>query len=327
MERGGDIRTRFSIARAAHHLPPRVETSETLSSRLGRSAEWIVQRTGVRERRISDESMAVMAAKAGREVLGGVAPDLIVNASLTPIQLIPDSSVFVQRELGYAGIPSFSVHATCLSFLVALRLVGTLVESGAHKRVLLVSSEQGSVSRDFEEAESAALIGDGAAAVLVEPAADGVDSGLLGFAMQTWPAGADHAEFRGAGTRFHPNDPRTSTRDNLFHMNGPRLWRLALRHADEVLDKAFGEAGLTRRDVDVILPHQASGPMVSLFSKFGFDQSKVVDQVGSWGNCIAASMPMVLSQAIADGRLKRGGVALLFGTGAGLSIGAALLKY
>jgi 3-oxoacyl-[acyl-carrier-protein] synthase-3 len=327
MQRGGDIRTRFSIARAAHHLPARIETSETLSSRLGRSGDWIVQRTGVRERRVSDESMAVMAAHAGREVLGGVPPDLIVNASLTPVQLIPDSSVFVQRELGYSGIPSFSVHATCLSFLVALRVVGALVEGGAHRRVLIVSSEQGSVSRDFEEAESAALIGDGAAAVLVEPASEGVDSGLLGYAMRTFPEGADHAEFRGAGTRFHPNDPRTSRRDNLFHMNGPRLWRLALRHADDVLDQAFGEAGLTRKDVDVILPHQASGPMVSLFSKFGFDQSKVVDQVGDWGNCIAASMPMVLSQAVADGRLKRGGVALLFGTGAGLSIGAALLRY
>ena len=183
------------------------------------------------------------------------------------------------------------------------------------------------MSRDFDEAESASLIGDGAGAVLVEPAPEGSDRGLLGYAMQTFPEGAEHAEFRGAGTRFHPNDPRTSTRDNLFHMNGPRLWRLALRHADEVLDRAFGEAGLTRRDVDVILPHQASGPMLSLFSKFGFDQSKVVDQVGSWGNCIAASMPMVLSQAVADGRLKRGGTALLFGTGAGLSIGAALLRY
>lgn len=271
--------------------------------------------------------MAVMGARAGREVLGDHPPDLIVNASLTPVQLIPDSSVFVQRELGLAGIPSFSVHATCLSFLVALRVVGTLVESGAHRRVLIVSAEQGSVSRDIDEAESAALIGDGAAAVLVEPAAPGADSGLLGYAMQTWPEGADHAEFRGAGTRFHPNDPRTSPRDNLFHMNGPRLWRLALRHADEVLDQAFSEAGIGRRDIDVILPHQASGPMLSLFSRFGFDQSRVVDQVGTWGNCIAASIPMVLAQAVADGRLQRGGTALLFGTGAGLSLGAAILRY
>ena len=271
--------------------------------------------------------MAVMAARAGREVLEDRPPDLIVNASLTPVQLIPDSSVFVQRELGLAGIPSFSVHATCLSFLVALRVVGTLVESGAHKRVLVVSAEQGSVSRDLDEAESAALIGDGAAAVVIEPAAPGSDSGLLGYAMQTWPEGADHAEFRGAGTRFHPNDPRTSPRDNLFHMNGPRLWRLALRHADDVLDQAFAEAGIGRRDIDVIVPHQASGPMLSLFSRFGFDQSRVVDQVGSWGNCIAASIPMVLAQAIADGRLRRGGTALLFGTGAGLSLGAAVLRY
>src|SRR5688572_32196612 len=121
--------------------------------------------------------MAVMAARVGREVLGEERPDLIVNASLTPIQLIPDSSVFVQRELGLEGIPSFSIHATCLSFLVGLQAVGALVQGGAYRRALLVSSEQGSVCRDWSEPESAALIGDGAAAAAIE--ATDEDRGLL----------------------------------------------------------------------------------------------------------------------------------------------------
>ena len=316
---------RFRITRTAAYAPPRVETAREIGERLGRSTAWITDRTGVLERRVADESMAVMAARVGRRVLHEERPDLIVNASLTPIQLIPDSSVFVQRELGLAGIPSFSIHATCLSFLVGLHTVGSLVQSGAYRKVLLVSSEQGSVCRDWSEPESAALIGDGAGAALLEPTDD--DSGLLGYTMRTWPEGAEFAELRGCGTAHHPNDPTTRTEDNLFRMRGPRLWRLALTHADEVLDAAFAQAGMKREEVDVIVPHQASGPMVDLFPKFGFSDDKVVKIVADYGNCIAASLPMALAHAVETGRLGRGRTALLFGTGAGLSMAAAILKY
>lgn len=308
------------------YVPPRIETAAELSERIDRPEEWIVERTGVAERRVADESMAVMAARVGREVLQGTPPDLIMNASLTPIQLIPDSSVFVQRELGYQGIPSFSVHATCLSFLVGLQTAGALLQAGAYQRILLVSSEQGTVCRDFSEPESAALIGDGAAAVLLEPAGEGEPSGLLGFAMKTWPEGSAYAELRGCGTGKHPNDPETTPSDNLFRMRGPRLWRLALRRADEVLDAAFLQAGMDRDDVDVVIPHQASGPMLDAIQRFGFSDHKVVKVISRYGNCIAASLPMALDHAVRSGRLQRGQTAMLFGTGAGVSIATAILK-
>ena len=318
---------RFRITRTAWYAPPRVETAADVGERLGRSTEWITGRTGVLERRVAEESMAAMGGRVGRAVLGEDRPDLIVNASLTPVQLIPDSSVFIQRELGLAGIASFSIHATCLSFLVGLNTIGALVQAGAYKRVLLVSSEQGSVCRDWSEPESASLIGDGAAAALLEPVPDGEDSGLLGFSMQTWPEGAELAELRGCGTAHHPNDPTTKPEDNLFRMRGPRLWKMALQHADEVLDGAFAQAGMKRDEVDLIVPHQASGPMVDLFPKFGFSDEKVMKLVGKYGNCIAASLPMALASAVEEGRLKRGQTALLFGTGAGLSMAAGILKF
>jgi 3-oxoacyl-[acyl-carrier-protein] synthase-3 len=318
---------RFRIARTASYAPPRRESAEDLAQRLGRSATWITERTGVVHRHIADESMAAMAARAARAALDGTPPDLIINASLTPIQLIPDSSVFVQEALGFSGIPSWSVHATCLSFAVALQNAGALIGSGAYRRILIVSSEQGSVCRDFSEPESAALIGDGAAAAVIEPALPGEDTGLLGFAMATWPEGSSYAELRGCGTRRHPNNPETSTEDNLFQMHGPRIWRLALRHADEILDAAYGKAGLGRDDVDVIIPHQASGPMLDLFPRFGFSDHKVVKLIGEYGNCIAASLPMALHEAVSTGRLVRGQTALLFGTGAGLSMAAAIVRY
>lgn len=318
---------RFRIARTASLVPPDVETAEDLAPRIGRTAEWITSRTGVAVRHVSRTSMAEMGAAVAREALGGERPDLIVNASLTPMQLIPDSSVFVQAALGLSGIPSYSMHATCLSFAVALQSAGALLQTGIYRRILVVSSEQGSVCRDFSEPESAALIGDGAAAAVLEPAGPGEQTGLLGFAMQTWPEGSASAELRGCGTRCHPNDPATRPEDNLFQMHGPRIWKLALRHADEVLDAAYAQAGMSRDDVDVIIPHQASGPMLELFPRFGFSDHKVVKVISEYGNCIAASLPMALHAAVESGRLERGQTALLFGTGAGLSMAAAILRY
>ncbi|MEZ4240985.1 MAG: ketoacyl-ACP synthase III [Myxococcota bacterium] len=322
---GGPIR--FRISRTALHAPPDVETADDLAARLGRSAEWIAGRTGVAVRHVCRTSMAEMGAAAALEALNGASPDLIVNASLTPIQLIPDSSVFIQEAMGLSGTPSFSIHATCLSFVVALQNVGALVQSGAYQRVVVVSSEQGSVCRDFSEPESAALIGDGAAAAVIEPAPEGSGAGLVAFAMRTWPEGASSAELRGCGTRRHPNDPETVAADNLFQMHGPRIWKLSLRHVDEMLDEAFGAAGMARDDVDVVIPHQASGPMLEMFQRYGFSDHKVVKVVAEYGNCIAASLPMALHAAIESGRLKRGQRALLFGTGAGLSIASAILEY
>ena len=167
-----------------------------------------------------------------------------------------------------------------------------------------------------------------ATGVLWARGGEGDDDQLsAGFAMATFPEGADRAELRGCGTYRHPNNPETRPEDNLFQMHGPRIWRLALRHADEVLDAAFAQAEMARDDVDVIVPHQASGPMLDLFPKFGFADRKVVKVIAEYGNCIAASVPMALHEAVATGRLRRGQTALLFGTGAGLSMAAAIVRY
>ncbi len=151
------------------YLPASVETSSDLADRVGRSADWIVSRVGVERRHIADRPVEEIAAAAAREALsGGPPPDLIVNASATPRQAIPDTSVFVQRALGLGGIASYSIHATCLSFVVALHVAATQVVSGGFRRVLVVSSEIGSVRRNMAQPESAALFGDGAAAAVIE---------------------------------------------------------------------------------------------------------------------------------------------------------------
>ncbi len=319
---------RFQIASTGFYAPPNIVTAAQLSPQIGRSEQWILQRTGVAERRVADEPMSAMAAKASMDALGdGPPPDLIINASLTPMQLIPDSSIFIQKELGYSGIPSFSVHATCMSFLVGMHTAGSLIHAGAYKRILVVSAEQGSVSRDMEHPESAALIGDGAAAALIVPTPEGESSELLAFAQTTWPAGSDLAEFRGAGTRCHPNDPETTYSDNVFRMRGPRIYKMTVPKVEELIAHILDTAKFKPDEIDTVVPHQASMRGVLAMDRAGFTPEQVINIVGQYGNTIAASIPMALAHANRAGRLKRGDSVAIIGMGAGLHVAGAILRW
>jgi 3-oxoacyl-[acyl-carrier-protein] synthase III len=316
------------IAATGLSIPPRVETAQDLGPRIGKSPEWIARHTGVLRRHISDRSMAEQGADAAREALGnGGPPDLVINASLTPIQLIPDSSIFIMKELGFEGIPGFSVHSTCLSFLVALQVAANFVQLGQYHRVLVISSEQGSVCRDFGQPESASLIGDGAAAAIVEPTPPGSTTGIIGFAMKTWPSGGALTELRGCGTRRHPNNPETVSRDNLFQMSGPRIYKMALQLVPTVILPLLQGAQLAPADIDLVVAHQASGQGMVAYERLGFTSAQIFNVVAEYGNCIAASIPMALALALREGRIQPGNRVLLMGLGAGLSVAGALLRW
>lgn len=319
---------RAKIVSTGFYVPEKVETAEELALKVGRDVDWILEHTGVARRHISDEPMEQMAAKAALQALGdGPKPDLILNASTTPRQLIPDSSVFISRELGYEGIPSHSIHATCLSFLVALHHACALVQVGAYKRILVVSSEVGSISRNFLEPESSVLLGDAAAAAIIEPTPEGEESEILGYNFMTWPSGAEYTELPGAGIRHHPNHPDTRPEHQLFHMDGPAVYKMARRRAGLVIGQTLVQAGLSPLDLDLVVPHQASGKAVRVVSEYGIPEERVVNIIAEYGNCIAASIPLALAIANRDGRLHRGDRVLFAGTGAGLSVGAMLLRW
>jgi 3-oxoacyl-[acyl-carrier-protein] synthase-3 len=269
-----------------------------------------------------------MAAEAARKALGdGPPPDLILNASTTPRQVIPDTSVFIEAELGLEGVASHSIHGTCLSFLVAMHTAGAMIAARAYRRILVVSSEIGSVARDYTEPESSVLLGDGAAAAVVEPTPAGEGSKLLGYVAATFPRFSGFAELRGGGVHRLPNGPDSLPTDTLFHMNGTRLFRAAMINIPPMIDRLLSQSGLAASDIDLVVPHQPSKPGLELLTRWGFPPERVVDIIAEYGNCIAASMPMALATAHADGRLRRGARVLLIGTGAGLSIGAAILEW
>jgi 3-oxoacyl-[acyl-carrier-protein] synthase-3 len=268
-----------------------------------------------------------MAAEAARRALGSNSPDLILYASATARQLIPDTSVFVEKELGLEGVPCHTIHSSCLSFLVALHTAAAFVETRAYRRVLVVSAEVGSLGRDFSQPESASLLGDGAAAAIVESPPPGAGSKMLAYAVSTFPSASGLAEFRGGGVHRHPESKDTRREDHRFHMNGTRLFRLWLIHGGSLLERVFEQSGLRAADIDLVVPHQPSKPGIETLSRWGFGPERVVDIVGEYGNCISASMPMALATAHADGRLVRGARVLLIGTGAGMTVGAAILEW
>ena len=320
----------IKITGIGHYLPEHIETSKELSAKINKSEDWIVSRTGVKERRVSKIDVDEMGAKAARISLkmANIKPDLILNASGVGKQVIPDTSVFFQRELGLNRIPSFSIHATCLSFLVALHAAANYIEQGSYNKILIISSDRGTRGRNYNEPESAALLGDAAAAIVLEKSDKKENSKLLSYKMETWPKGANLTEVRGGGTNLHPQDNKTTLEDNLFSMNGPGIYKMARKKVYDRLKEDLKENNLTPNDINLLIPHQASGLAVKAYSKYGgFDEKKVINIIDTTGNCVAASIPLALSIAYEQNKLKRGDLIYFAGTGAGLSIGSMLLKF
>lgn len=317
----------LKITHLGYYLPEQIESAKELSIKINKSERWIISRTGVYERRISDIDVDKMGAKA-IESLGNIElPDLIINASGVGKQVLPDTSVFIQQQLGWSGIPSFSIHATCLSFMTALLNAGALLTTGIYNRILIVSAERGSRGRNFNEPESASLLGDASACVIVELDKENKSS-LDYWWMKTWPEGANLTEVRGGGTNLHPHDEKTVFADNLFHMDGPKVYRMARKKVYNLIKIILDENNLTKDDIDLVIPHQASGSAVQAYVKYGgFPKEKVVDIISSTGNCVAASIPLALSIASEKGQLKRGDKVLIIGTGAGLSAAGMVITF
>lgn len=325
------------IVGLGRYLPRRIVTTAEVAARLGVDAERLASATGVRERRYADrrgeETASAMGAEAAREALARAeiraeSLDLIINASGTVEQSIPDGGALIQRALGLgkSGIASLSVHATCLSFVAALDLVASAIARGRHRRVLVVSSDIASAGIDWRDPESAGLFGDAAAAAVVVPS-DDASSSILAARFATFGDDAALAAIEGGGTRVHPNDAPIDPSSNLFHMEGPRLLRRVLGRGRPFLDALARElpAGVTLSDA-LVIPHQASEAGLAMLPAFGLDATRVVRTLDHLGNCVAASIPATLYEAVETGRLRRGELALLCGTGAGLSLGAILLR-
>ncbi len=320
----------IKIAGLGRYLPERVVPSIELDRLCGVEPGWTEKHTGVRERRwVTTETATEMAAHAAREAVAdaGLALDdidLIINASGTPEQVIPEGGPLIQGHLGLSGAPCFTVDATCLSFVAGLRVAAGMLSTG-YARVLVVSSDCGSAALNFDEPESAGLMGDAAAAAVLVHSDD--TSAFHEMRLETYHEGASFTEIRGGGSRRHPADPSTTREDNLFTMNGPKTLRLARRVLPQFLERL--RPGLTSGlgSVDVVVPHQASSVGLRLLRYYGWPEEHMVYTLSWTGNCIAAAIPSALYEGVRCEQIKRGDEVLLLGTGAGMSLGAVILTY
>ncbi len=318
-----------------HYLPSRVVFNEEIEARCGLKPGWIQKRTGVCERRwVEDETSSWMAAQAAQEAVQNAGIqledlDLILNASGTQEQAIPDLSALVQHHLGLgeSGIPCFGINATCLSFLVALDTASHLLESGAYKNILIVSSDVASCGLNFDEPESASLLGDGSAAVVVTKTPEGETSQIHASHLATYGKGAELTQILGGGSSHHPNHPDTKVEDSLFHMNGLQVLKLTRKYAGGFLEKLQPGLSTSLNDIQWVIPHQASKMGFELMYNYGWPRERVLKTLDRYGNCVAASVPLTLYDGINQETIQRGDKILLVGTGAGLSIGGLVLTY
>ncbi len=333
------------IAGIGRYLPPEIVTNDELERRFDLTQGWIAAKTGVLERRRADvaagETASVMGAAALTEALESAEVaaqdlDLIINASGTPEQAIPDGGPLIQRELGLerSGIPCFTVHATCLSFVAALDVAASMLTAGTQRRIAIVSTEIGSKGVNGVDPKSESLWGDAAAAVVLEAAPAGSASALERVLFRTWSEGADLTSIRGGGTKLHPSRKDAAPEDLHFTMNGQAVLQMCLRRAGRFFAELHpplrrdGMDGTGRGDrIDVAITHQPSKAGLEAMERFGVAADRTVVTLDRLGNCVAASLPCTLYEAVRSQRLQRGDRALLFGTGAGLSMAGALLTF
>lgn len=325
------------IAGTGEYIPSQRVPSEQFDDRWGKPAGWTFDRTGIECRHFAsgDETSSYMGAEAARRALAaaGLEPsdlDCIVFTACVSEQAIPCTAVLIHRRLGLddSGIPAFDVNATCLGFMVALDMMSSSIATGRFRRALIVSSEIASAGLNWDDMETAPLFGDGAAAVILEAARE-YPSALLARHAQTFSEGADLCQVRSGGTRIRAREQLQRFLDGAcFEMSGRKTYKLAAQVLPQFLQSLLGRARLDPSAIRCWVPHQASHKAIAhLQSALALPAERVMRVIRERGNQIAASIPVTLHHAISGGHIVRGDLVALIGTGAGLSLGGAVLRY
>mgnify|MGYP006273766185 CR=1 FL=1 len=313
-----------------HYLPERVLTNDDFAERLDTSDEWIASRTGIRRRHIAADGEATsdLALAAGRAALanagiGAEDLDAIIVATATPDQTFPATATRVQHAIGMTGGFAFDVQAVCAGFVFALATANGLILSGQARRVMVVGAETFSRILDWEDRATCVLFGDGAGALILE-AGDGegtpADRGLLATCL--------HSDGTYNRILHVSGGPSTTGQAGVLRMEGREVFRHAVVKLAEVADEVMEKAGVAASEIDWIVPHQANLRIIeSTARKAGISMDRVVVTVQDHGNTSAASIPLALSVAVGDGRIRPGDLMLMEGIGGGLAWGAALLRW
>jgi 3-oxoacyl-[acyl-carrier-protein] synthase-3 len=299
---------------------------------LATSDEWIVTRTGIRERRIAGpgETTASLGLEASRRALAaaGLTPrdiDLIVCATVTPEMMFPSTACFIQAGLGCRHVGAFDLLAACSGFVYSLAVGSQFVQTGTYKNVLVVGAETLSRIVDFSDRGSCILFGDGAGAAVLSPS-DRPGSGLRYFRLYADGSDPDLMSLPGGGSRHPASAESLAKRLHYIRLKGQPVYRFAVTRMQELIGEAMADCRLTVDDVALLIPHQVNQRIIdSAVAHMGFPPEKVMVNLDRYGNTSAASVPMALDEAVKTGRVKAGDTVLLVAFGGGLTWSSAVL--
>jgi 3-oxoacyl-[acyl-carrier-protein] synthase III len=321
------------------YVPPRVLTNSDLEKMVETSNQWILERTGISERHIAAPEMATsdLAANAAREALAqrGIEAselDAIIVCTVTPDMLFPSTACLVQHQLGAKGVWGFDLVAACSGFVYGLTTGAHLVAGGAHKKVLVIGSDTMSRIIDYTDRATCVLFGDGAGAMLLEPVDPGEEGpdgpGFIDFLGEVDGSGGDALKMPAGGSRIPASHETVDKRMHFVHQEGQAVFKYAARKMYEVCRDLLARNNMTCDDIAVMIPHQANLRIIkNAAERLGIPPEKVVINIERYGNTTAATIPLATRDAIADGRLKRGGVAIFAAVGAGYTVGASLWRW
>jgi len=312
------------------YLPARIVTNDELSRTMDTSDAWIQQRTGIRERRIAAEGeftshLAIKAAQRALDNSGAKAGDLdlIVLATATPDETFPATATRVQAALGMTRGSAFDVQAVCAGFIYALSVADSMIKSGLSSTALVIGAETFSRILDWNDRGTCVLFGDGAGAVLLKAEqgqGTAQDRGILAHAL--------HSDGRQHDILYVDGGPSSTRTTGLLRMEGKEVFKHAVINMAAVVGEVLDKAGLTAKDIDWLVPHQANKRIIDgTGRKLGLPPERVVVTVDKHANTSAASIPLALETAVNDGRIKRGDLLLLEGIGGGLAWGASLVRW
>jgi 3-oxoacyl-[acyl-carrier-protein] synthase-3 len=326
---------RAKITALGTYVPPRLLTNADLEKMVDTNDQWIQDRTGIRQRHLVDKGVATsdLACLAARNALTqrGVKPtdvEAIIVGTVTPDMLFPATACLVQNKLGAPGAWGFDLSAACSGFVYALQCGAQLIATGSHKKVLAIGADVMSSIIDYTDRATCVIFGDGAGAVLLEPAAEGEDLGLIDFLHEVDGSGGCSLNMP-AGGSLHPTTHETVDKKMHFvHQDGAAVFKYAVRKMAEVSEKLLTRNGFTGADVAAFIPHQANLRIITATAeRLGMPLERVIINIGDYGNTTAGTIPLAMRTALEQGKLKKGDLVLLASVGAGFTVGATLLRW
>jgi 3-oxoacyl-[acyl-carrier-protein] synthase-3 len=322
------------ISSLATFVPPRLLTNKDLEKLVDTSDEWILQRTGIRERHIVDPGVATsdLAKEAALQAIAraGLTPadiDFIVVGTTTPDTIFPSTACILQNKIGAPHAWGFDLGAACSGFTYAVTTAAHMVAAGTHRHALAVGADVMSSIIDYTDRSTCVLFGDGAGAVVVSPAEEG-GFGIIDFEHEIDGSGGDVLCMPAGGSRLPASHETVDQRLHYVKQDGQAVFKFAVRKTEEICGRILARNKLGADDIDLFVSHQANRRIIMhAAERLGLAPEKVVINIERYGNTTAATIPLALSDAVAAGRLKKGDLVLLASVGAGYTVGTILLRW